>query len=275
MHCGMVHTTKYLPYDTGNVSKLKLAGIGVPQKDWVWMPVSAYYIEHPKGRVLVDTGWHRRMSPEGKLDRKAQIKDLGYILYRLNQGFLPEGMAVDEQLHKLGVTPDMLDYVLITHLDCDHVCGVDQVKDAKHILVADEEMVSDSRFSPVNKVRFNKHWWENVELTLFPWSGSEGPFRKSYDLFGDSSVQLINIPGHTDGLFAVKIVGADGRFVLLTSDGAYGSRSWEDMILPGIAENRSQQEISLGWIREQAMDSNCVECIANHDPAVKPHVITL
>ncbi len=32
---------------------------------------------------------------------------------------------------------------------------------------------------------------------------------------------------------------------------------------------------SLEWIREQALDGNCVECLANHDPDVKPHVIEL
>lgn len=275
LHCGMVHTTKYLPFDTGGASQLKVAGIGVPEKDWVWMPVSAYYIEHPKGRVLVDTGWNRRISPDGKLDRKAQIKDFGRIIYSLNQGVLPTGMAVDEQLARLGVTPAKLDYVLITHLDCDHVCGVDQVKDARHILVSEEEFMSDRKFSPVNRIRFQKRWWENVELTLFPWSGSEGPFRKSYDLFGEGSIQLINIPGHSAGLFAVKVTGSDDRFVLITSDGAYGARSWEEMILPGVAQNREHQRLSLEWIREQAFDKNCVECLANHDTEVRPHVITL
>ena len=68
---------------------MKVGGIGVPKKEWVWMPVSVYYIEHPKGKILVDTGWHRRISPEGKLDARAQIKELGYMVYKLNQGFLP------------------------------------------------------------------------------------------------------------------------------------------------------------------------------------------
>lgn len=275
LHCGMVHTTKYLPFGNGDAPLFKVAGFGVPQKDWCWMPVSSYYIEHPKGKILVDTGWHRRMSPDGVLDKRAQIKDLGYMLYRLNQGYTPKWETVDEQLTALGIQTSSLDYVLLTHLDCDHACGVEQVKDAKHILVAEEEIESDLKFSPVNKIRFKKHWWENVELTRFPWSGSEGPFRKSYDLFDDGSVKLINIPGHTAGLFAVKITGNDGKFVLITSDGAYSSRSWIEMILPGIAENRKQQELSLEWIKEQASDKNCVECLANHDPQIKPHIITL
>ncbi len=275
LHCGMVHTSPYLPYDTGGAGLLKIAGFCVPKKEWVWMPVSAYYIKHPKGKILIDTGWHRRMSPKGKLDTRAQIKDLGFLLYKLNQGVLPSGKAVDEQLASMEVTIKDLDYVVLTHLDCDHACGVEQVKGAKRILVSEEEYISDRKFSLINMVRFKKRWWENVEITLFPWSGNEGPFRKSYDLFGDGSVQLINIPGHTAGLCAVKVTGDDGRYVLLVSDGAYGSKSWEEMILPGIAENRKEQEISLEWIRQQSLDEKCVEILANHDTAVRPHKITI
>lgn len=275
LHCGMVHTSPYLPYDTGGAGLLKVAGFGVPEKDWVWMPVSAYYIEHPKGKILVDTGWHRRMSPNGKLDKKAQIKDLGYMLYRLNQGVVPNGKAVDEQLGAMGIDTADLDYVVLTHLDCDHACGVEQVRGAKKIIVAEEEYVSDQKFSFINVVRFKKRWWKNVELTLFPWSGNEGPFKKSYDLLGDGTVQLINIPGHTAGLCAVKVIGEDGKFVLIASDGAYGSKSWKEMILPGIAENRKEQEVSLEWIRQQSLDEKCVESLANHDTAVKPHIIEI
>ena len=73
----------------------KVAGIGVPQKDWEWLPASCYYIEHPKGKILVDTAWNRRMSPEGVEDRDAQIRELGYFLYHINQGFTPKGATVN------------------------------------------------------------------------------------------------------------------------------------------------------------------------------------
>lgn len=275
LHCGRVHTSPYLPYDTDNAGKLKVAGIGVPEKDWIWMPVSAYYIEHPKGKILVDTGWNRRMSPDGVPDKKAQIEEMGYLLYTMNQGFVEKGQAVDEQLKRLGVQSSDLDYVILTHLDCDHVCGLHQVADAKHIMVSETEMEFVKKFSITNKIRFRKQWWEGVPMELFPWNGGEGPFRRSFDLFGDGSVQLINIPGHTEGLVAVKITAEDGKYVLIDSDGAYGSKSWEEMILPGIADNRRKQLESLRWIREMSMSDNCVESLANHDVDVQPHVIEL
>ena len=275
LHCGRVHTSPYLPFDTDNAGMLKVAGIGVPKDKWIWMPVSAYYIEHPKAKILVDTGWSRRISPDGKLDKKAQIAELGRVLYSMNQGYLPAGDAVDEQLQKTGVRTADLDYVVLTHLDCDHVCGIHQVADAKHILVSETEMKFAEKFSITNKFRFQKRWWQGTAIELFPWNSSEGPFQRSYDLLGDGSVQLINIPGHTEGLIAVKITNNAGKYVLIDSDGAYGSKSWEKMILPGIADNRKKQLSSLQWIREMSMDSNCIESLANHDIEVQPHIIEL
>ncbi|MBR3100676.1 MAG: MBL fold metallo-hydrolase [Muribaculaceae bacterium] len=100
-----------------------------PEKNWIWLPVSVYLIEHPQGLILVDTGWHRDMSPNGMYDKRVQIKSLGsWILYHVNQGRVAKGEAIDEQLATMGITPDSLDYVLLTHLDCDHANGLRAVK---------------------------------------------------------------------------------------------------------------------------------------------------
>lgn len=53
------------------------------------------------------------------------------------------------------------------------------------------------------------------------------------------------------------------------------SMAMEEMILPGIADNRKQQLASLEWIRQMSMNENCVESLANHDVETKPHEIVL
>lgn len=278
LHCGMVRTTRWLPFNNDHVSMAKVAGLFVPEKDWEWLPVSCYYIEHPKGKILVDTAWSRRMSPDGVEDKQAQIRELGYFLYRINQGFTPKGQTVDEQLKAMGVNTVDLDYVLLTHLDCDHACGLHQVADAKRILVSEEEMKYANRVLPThfdNIVRYKKRWWKNVPMTLFAYNGKEGPFGRSFDLFGDGTVQLINIPGHCAGLSAVKITGKEGKYVLLDADGAYSAKNWEEMISSGIAANRADQKKSLEWIREMSMSDKCVESLATHDPAVRPHTVEI
>lgn len=274
-HTGEVHVSPYLPFGGDSCSTLKASGLTTPKSQWLWLPVSAYLIEHPKGLILVDTGWHREMSPDGVYDRKAQIKSLGSLqLYLVNQGRIAKGQAIDEQLVKMGLRPSDIDYVLLTHLDCDHANGLRLVKQAKHILVSRDEM-EGSRKGLTERIRFNKRWWKGVNLDLFDWNGTEGPVGKSFDLFGDGSIVLVNIPGHSAGLCAVKVKNADGQFVLLFSDGGYARKSWEQMITSGVCQDKKLQRRSLQWIREQSLLPDCIESLANHDPDVEPHTIEL
>ena len=274
-HTGDVHVSPYLPFGGDSCSTLKASGLTTPKSQWLWLPVSAYLIEHPKGRILVDTGWHRDMSPEGVYDRKAQIKSLGSRrLYMVNQGRIAQGQAVDEQLAAISLKPSDIDYVILSHLDCDHANGLAQVKEAKHILVARDEMDS-VRQGFTSRIRYQKRWWEGVNLEPFDWNGKEGPVGRSYDLFGDGSVVMVNIPGHSAGLCAVKIKNEEGKFVLLFSDGGYARKSWEQMITSGICQDKKLQRQSLQWIREQSLSPDCIESLANHDPDIKPHIIEL
>lgn len=275
LHTGQVRVSPALPFG-GNCNIIKASGITTPKDKWLWLPVSAYLIEHPEGLILVDCGWQREMSPHGVFDKKSQIASLGSrFLYQINQGVIEKGAAVNEQLEKMGLAPADLDYVLLTHLDCDHANGLRQVSEAKKILVSRTEMEFAKKKTIVNMIRYQQRWWEGVDVSLFDWNSSEGPFRRSYDLFGDGSVMMVNIPGHSDGLCAVKIKNKEGKFVLLFSDGGYATKSWKDMITSGVAENKKQQYQSLEWIRKQSMDPLCIESLANHDAEIKPHVIEL
>lgn len=273
LHTGEVRVSPYLPFGGDNCSLLKASGITTPKHKWIWLPVSCYLIEHPKGKILIDTGWHRNMSPKGEYDKKAQIKSLGsWLLYHVNQGRVPVGKAIDEQLIKMGIRSEDLDYIMLTHLDCDHANGLHAVSKAKHILCSPEEITCARRNG---FIRYQKKWWANVNLNTFEWNGTEGPVGKSFDLFGDGSFVMVNIPGHSDGLCAVKIKNAEGKYVLLFADGGYATKSWKEMITSGIALDKAKQRASLEWIRQQSLDKNCIESLATHDVDIRPHIIEL
>ena len=273
-HTGEVCVAPDLPFGGDDCNAVKASGVFGKKEDRLWLPVSAYLIEHPKGKFLVDTGWARDVSPNGEFDKKAQIKSLGSVLlYEVNQGRIGLGQCIDEQLLEMGIKDSDIDAVLITHLDCDHANGLKQVKGAKKFMVSADEVKFANKVT--NKVRYYKGWWKGIDLTEFEWNDTQGPVGKSYDLLGDGSIELINIPGHADGLYAVKIKNAEGKFVLLFSDGGYARKSWEEMITSGIAADKELQKKSLAWIREQSLDENCIESLANHDPDIAPHVIEL
>ena len=273
-HTGEVCVAPDLPFGGDNSNAIKASGVFGKKEDRLWLPVSAYLIEHPKGKFLVDTGWAREMSPNGEFDKKAQIKSLGSLmLYEVNQGRIGLGQCIDEQLAEMGIKDTDIDAVLLTHLDCDHANGLKQVKGAKKFLVAADEVKFASKVT--NRVRYYKGWWEGIDLTGFEWNDTQGPVGKSYDLLGDGSIELINIPGHADGLYAVKVKNEEGKFVPLFSDGGYARKSWEEQITSGIAADKQLQKQSLAWIREQSLDPDCIESLANHDPDIVPHVIEL
>lgn len=275
-HAGMVCVAPELPFGGEHCNPIKASGVFGKRDERLWLPVSAYLIECKHGKILFDCGWHREMSPNGKFDKAAQIKSLGgFALYKTNQGVLPMGEAIDEQLAELGVQPADLDIVLLSHLDCDHANGLKLVKDAKRILVANDEIRFAENGSLINKIRYNNDWWNGTKLEGFEWNATDGPVQKSYDVFGDGSLIMVNIPGHCEGLCALKITNENGKYVLLFSDGGYAKKSWEEQITSVIADDKEQQKKSLAWIREQSLNPDCLESLANHDPDIEPHLIKL
>ena len=186
---------------------------------------------------------------------------------------LPAGMAVHEQLNSMVIPPEDLDYVLLTHLDPDHVSGLRHVSKAKHIIVPEDEYFWSCR--TVYKTRQPQNLWLPYAQERPCYRGSElGPNHWVIDLFGDESVRLVNVPGHTDGQAAVLIQNG-GRFVLLAADAAFSPRNWKEMVVPGFGFARDWQRKSLRWIADMASDPGCAAVLCSHDPDVRPGVITI
>lgn len=264
MHTGLVRVDRSLPFHGAARNPFAFTGILRSQKNKVTLPVSSYLIEHPKGTILIDTGWHKNI-------RQSNFSELGMQM-QINSGYLPAGWAVDERLAQLGYHPSDLDYVLMSRLHCDHASGMPLVKDAKKILVSAEEWQIANRLPLVYLPRE----WRGVNVTTYQYQElSVGPFNRAFDVFGDGSILQVYTPGHAAGLTATLIRGEKGRYVLLAADVGYAAMSWEEMLTPGICINRNQAIQSLGWVREMAHDKNCIAAFANHDPHVDQQIITL
>lgn len=262
LHCGTVVVDSMLPFNEGSMNPLAFTGLFRSKKHRMALPVSAYLIEHPKGLVLIDTGWHTDV-------RINQFKYLGPLLYMVNKAYLPNGEAINEQLATLGYKPSDIDYLVLSHLDCDHVSGLKLVKDAKRILVSK----LDYQGAEIDPVRYSRTMWHGIKLEFFNFTQSSyGPYHQSYDLFGDDTLQFVYVPGHSKGL-AATLIQNNGKYVLLSSDCGYGKKSWEEMILPGVMQNKEQLITSLKWVKQMSENPNCIETLANHDADVKPHVI--
>ncbi|MFI3133546.1 MBL fold metallo-hydrolase [Staphylococcus warneri] len=265
MHTGTVIVDEALPFGYKNNPPMAWTGMFRSKKHQIKIPVSVYLIEHPNGLVLIDTGWHTD-------NRKHQLKNLSFQ-YPVNKAELPEGQAVHEQLIKLGYKPSDIDYILMSHMHCDHADGLRLVKNAKNILVSEEEYEAISN----DKMHYLPHEWKGVHLNTFHFDNTGiGPKNRSFDLFGDGTITMVWVPGHSKGLASTIIKNEDSeKFLLLASDVGYAAKSWQENVLPGVLVDKEDAQLSLDWVKKMANDKNCIEAIANHDANVKPHVITL
>ena len=269
--CGYMRVSESVPYggsiDLHSTRRLLLD----PDAKRLTLPVFAYLIEHPRGLVLVDTGWCRAISPEGCYDAGAVKELLPGYLASLYRPWLPEGMAVHEQLEAMGVRPEDMELLILTHLDPDHVSALKSVNRAKRILLPEDEYFWACR--TVYKLRQPWCFWIDQSIERPYYQGSSiGPNHWVIDVFGDESILLVNVPGATDGQAAV-LIRSGPRFVLLAADAAYSPRNWQEGITPGLGFSPQWQRKSLDWLKTMSEDPGCAAILCSHDPAVRPGVL--
>ena len=232
------------------------------------LPVWAFLLEHPRGPILVDAGWCRELSPLGVYDPRAVSKILPAPLAAFYRPTLPLGCAVDEQLAALGLRPEDLAAVILTHLDPDHVAGLRHLRGAKRVILPEDEYFWACR--AVYKARQPWSLWMDTPMERPYYRGSPlGPNHWAIDLFGDESLTLINVPGHTDGQAAVMI-RSGARFLLLAADAAYSPRNWREDLIPGFGFDAQAQRKALFWLREMEADPACAGILCSHDPDLDP-----
>ena len=104
--------------------------------DGTWtdpLPIYAWAVETPEGVVLVDTGETARTSEPGYFPRWHP-----YFRLAVRLAVTPE-QEVGPQLLKLGIRPEDVRTVILTHLHTDHAGGLHHFPKSE-ILVCDEEL---------------------------------------------------------------------------------------------------------------------------------------
>lgn len=270
LRCGYITVTKNVLENGESFYMPSLFSLSLT-KNRVKLPVFCFLIEKGDKKILVDTGLSRAISPDGVYDYSAGKKLIGSSLAHFYHAELPSGEAIEEQLCKLNITPEQIDYVLLTHLDLPHICNTAALKNAKHIMCSEEDYFWSCR--TVYRVRNRMELFDGVKLERFWYKGSPvGTNRRSLNLLGDESITLVNLPGHCEGLFAVKIQSGKD-FVILTSDTAMTPKAWQNEAVPGFGFNQTAQLKAVRWLREQSMDEHCKGLLTSHDPDMRPGTI--
>lgn len=261
-HTGKVKVDRAIPYKEKN--PLAVTGLFRSEDKKVILPVSCYLIEHQSGKILIDTGW------DSKYIEEKPHRFFG-LLDNISTPMIKSGESVDCKLAKYNISGADLDYIFFSHMDFDHTSGLRLVKDAKRIMAAKEEIEDSKKYF----FRYVKSNWNFVNVEPFVYDNTGiGPVGKSYDVFGDGSVVLVNTPGHTHGLFSAMIRNGE-KYVILAGDTIYTQNSIKEKRIPGFTVDAKLAQKSLEWICRCAEDKNCLLVAANHDAAVKEQTIEL
>jgi N-acyl homoserine lactone hydrolase len=225
--------------------ELDAAAILAKEPGRLRIPIPSFLIEHPKGRVIFDTGLHRQLQTDSsRLGSLAKVFDVHFRA----------GEELDGRLRARGVEPERIDYMINSHLHFDHVGGNADIPNAKLIVQRREwEAAADpeqARRNAYNRADFDL----GHQLQLI-----DG----EHDLFGDGRVVCLPTYGHTAGHQSLR-VRLDAAEVVLTADSCYMRKVLENMVLPPFAYDYDAMRTVIERFR--AIERSGTRLIFGHDP---------
>jgi len=216
------------------------------EKGQVKIPVPSYLIEHPKGRVLFDTGMHPAIQKDFR-SRVGKRADVFTVEFR-------PGEEIKGRLATLGIEPGRISFIINSHLHWDHTGGNELIPNATVVIQKREweagkvpELIEANSFDPKDY---------NLGHRLLQVDGE-------HDLFGDGTVVAIPSYGHTPGHQSLKVQLASGPIVL-TADACYMRKTLEDLHLPQLLHNAEQMRASLMMFRK--LQAAGARIFYGHDP---------
>ncbi|WP_114423642.1 N-acyl homoserine lactonase family protein [Nocardioides houyundeii] len=163
------------------------------------IPVPSFLMRHERGLVLWDTG----VSP------LAQEDPIGYygVMGEQLQIHYPEGNRVDRQIERLGFSVSDVTHVVISHSHFDHAGGLYLFPHAE--IYAGAGDVRYAMWPDSHGARAFRR--EDLEPTRgWKWHEVHG----DHDLFGDGSIILLWLPGHTPGNLSLLVRTPEGPVIL-------------------------------------------------------------
>ncbi len=231
-----------------------------PMQPPIKIPVGFYLIKHPKGYVLFDTGNNDKI-----------ITDPGYWgpLFKALEPVNTPDVAIDAQLAKVGVRPDDVKYVVVSHMHLDHGGNVAKFPHSTIVLQKDEIEYAMWPDDP-----YAGPFIPQDAMALRAPLGSQGPnafkmvqLNGDMDIFGDGSVIVKRAQGHTKGTQMMVVRLPKTGTVILTSDNVYFRENVEKDIPPNLvlAYNPAGIMKAYEWIRYM-MATEKADFFTAHDP---------
>ncbi|MBU9763462.1 MBL fold metallo-hydrolase [Mycobacterium sp. TNTM28] len=183
----------------------------------VWRPgrtanlINAFVVRHPKATFLVDPG----------VCADVIARAVSELPWLLRVAVTPRHDVIDirQALALAGIADADIDFALPTHLHWDHVAGLLDLPGLPvHLHRPEHAWMTGRRLAPHGGVR---PALRDRPVTLYD---LDGPpiltFPHSLDLFGDRSVILVGLPGHTPASIGI-LAQTDSGPILLAGDAVW------------------------------------------------------
>lgn len=169
--------------------------------------------------------------------------------------------TIVEQLADLGIRPEQITRVGISHFHFDHVGQAAAFPNAKLMIgAADWAALTAERPDPRLK---------DALTALKPWLANRAnvdPVDGDRDVFADGSVRMVDLPGHTPGHHALLLKLDRRGYVFLTGDQAHFRENYASEGVPGFNTNRADTLASFRRFKELARNTRATVVI-QHEPA--------
>jgi glyoxylase-like metal-dependent hydrolase (beta-lactamase superfamily II) len=169
------------------------------EKNQIELRTDPILIQWNGKNILVESGMGK-----GKLTDK-QKRNFGVV----------EESKLEEDLHRLGLTSEDIDYILMTHLHFDHACGLTKVENEKYVSVFPNAKIITSsiewnEMQHPNVRSANTYWKENWQAVV----GQVETFDNEWEL---GPIKMIHTGGHSDG-HSILVIEDGGETLVHMAD---------------------------------------------------------
>jgi len=189
---------------------------------------NAVLITHPDGDILIDTGLGREIDQ--------QFEENGFFDKQLFS-YHDVNPAVN-QMTQAGYNFNQLKRIIPTHLHWDHASGIEDFPNVPVWVQRAEYNQAMEGGAPAflhSQMDAETISWNFLELSVNHYEG----FEKSLDVYGDGSIVLVDISGHSAGQVGIFLTISSGkRFFFI------GDTTWT---IKGVNDNAGRPSM-LSWL---------------------------
>ena len=236
---------------------------GVHSPARVGNAMTSFLLRHPEANILVDPAIcddvHHRVLPQLPAPLRAVVAPPASVT------------SVNSSLAAAGLTFADIDFALPTHLHWDHVSGLVDAPDVP-IQITDREWrwAMEGSRAPAGVARraLTDRVVDRYELDGPPVLG----FPRSHDLFGDGSVTVLDMSGHTPGSVGFLLhLGDTGtarpQWALLVGDAVWHHLQIAHLRAKGLSRAfDSDRRASMEVVRTLSQLDTSIAIVPSHDP---------